>query len=365
MEMTTRERFIRTLTGQEKDRVPFMKIFGGTAAHLGTWTAENPNINSYIDELLRFEGPYRGWDIVPVNFLLSGVPNTTEVLSDDENRTIVRYGDGTIRAHLKSKNFNSHILEYPVKNRNDWDKIKSLYMNPDDATRYPIDWNRYAEMYSNRDYPLQLTYGGVFGFARNMMGDENLFYAIYDDPGFVRDILNTYLNMCLAIWERLCKDVQFDLIECWEDMAYKQGSLVSPPMFNEFLAPVFRKIREFADAHNIPVLLVDSDGYIDDLAVDMYNAGVNAMYPFEVQSSCDVIKVLDKLPRMGAIGCLNKEVMAYGKAAIDKELEKCFTFLKYGRIIPGPDHFVLSNVTFDNYKYFMNRLREIILSFKY
>jgi hypothetical protein len=78
-----------------------------------------------------------------------------------------------------------------------------------------------------------------------------------------------------------------------------------------------------------------------------------------------VIKVLDKLPRMGAIGCLNKEVMAYGKEVIDKELEKCEIYLKHGRIIPGPDHFVLSNVTFDNYKYFMNRLREIILSFKY
>ena len=38
--------------------------------------------------------------------------------------------------------------------------------------------------------------------------------------------------------------------------------------------------------------------------------------------------------------------------------------LRHGRIIPGPDHFVLNNVPFEGYKYFMNRLREVILTTK-
>ena len=36
--LTHRQRFVRTLTGQEVDRVPFIKLFGGTNAHLREWT---------------------------------------------------------------------------------------------------------------------------------------------------------------------------------------------------------------------------------------------------------------------------------------------------------------------------------------
>ena len=53
--MTSRERFVRTLTGREVDRVPFIKVFGGTNAVLPRWEEECPGISRSIDELLRFE----------------------------------------------------------------------------------------------------------------------------------------------------------------------------------------------------------------------------------------------------------------------------------------------------------------------
>ena len=58
-----------------------------------------------------------------------------------------------------------------------------------------------------------------------------------------------YIDMLLNLWERLCSRIQFDLIESWEDMAYKCGSIISPEHFSKFLAPQYRKIRAFADAH--------------------------------------------------------------------------------------------------------------------
>jgi len=33
-----------------------------------------------------------------------------------------------------------------------------------------------------------------------------------------------------------------------------------------------------------------------------------------------------------------------------------------GCFIPGPDHFVLSDVSFANYRYFMERLREVVMT---
>ena len=65
---------------------------------------------------------------------------------------------------------------------------------------------------------------------------------------------------------------------------------------------------------------------------------------------------------MAAIGGLDKGCMACCRDAMDAELEKARNLILGGRFIPGPDHFVLSNVSFADYKYFMERLRDIVMS---
>lgn len=361
--LTTRERFVRTLTGKETDRVPFMKVFGGDGAVLRTWVEKYPSLGRIIDELLDFEGGYRGWRIAPVNMDLCGEIKN-EIISENDKEILYKTNYGKKILAYKQTDFHSHVLEYPVKTANDWDFIKEKYLNPYNSDRFPKDWQLYTVMFKKRDYPLQLTCGGVYGFTRNMMGDEALCYAIYDQPELIRDIMDTYIDMCIKIWEIMCRDVQFDLIECWEDMASKNGSIISPDSFNEFMAPNYKKIKAFADANNIPILLVDSDGYTDELAHLMAAAGVNAMYPFEVGAGCDTIKVLDAIPNFGAIGCLEKNSAAIGKEAIDEQMEIARKLIKHGRCIPGPDHFMLENVPFENYMYFMNSLRDVILATK-
>ncbi|MDD5705362.1 MAG: uroporphyrinogen decarboxylase family protein, partial [Kiritimatiellae bacterium] len=167
-----------------------------------------------------------------------------------------------------------------------------------------------------------------------------------------------------AIWSRMVRDVEFDLIEFWEDMASKNGCLISPDMFREFMLPQYRRVKAFAAQHNVSIILVDSDGYIDKLAGLMLDAGVTSMYPFEVGAGCNVDEVRRQHPTMGVIGGLAKEAMIYGKSAIDKEMEKARHLISLGRLIPGPDHFVQSDVSWENYRYFMERLREVVLTTK-
>jgi hypothetical protein len=362
--MTTRERFVRVLTGQDADRVPYMKIFGGTNAVVPKWKIQFPNVESYIDELLGFEGKYRGWQIAPVNTGLCGTPpDTVEYQSPSETR--IRHGDGSLTVHMhRGDHYFNHTVEYPVKTRDDWQHIKEQWMDPEDLRRFPKDWENYIQLFNQRDYPLQLTCGGVFGFVRTMMGDEAMFYAIYDDSGLIHDIIGTYIDMCLIIWGKMVIDVPFDLIECWEDMAYKSGPLISRRHFTEFLAPQYRRIRDFAGNANIPLVLVDSDGNIMDLAGWMRDAGVNAMYPFEVQSGNDIVAVRGRLTDMACIGGLEKNCMAKGIDAMDSELEKARMLIGQGRCIPGVDHFVLEDVPFENYVYFMRGLRDVIMKTK-
>ena len=362
--MNTRERFVRVLTGKDADRVPFMKIFGGTNTVTQRWKERYPRVGTYIDELLGFEGQHRGWQIAPVNTGLCGTPpDYVEFESETEKR--VRRGDGSlyIMMNRDGHQFN-HIAEYPVERADDWRRIKANWLNPENPLRFPVEWEHYIEMFGARDYPLQLTYGGAYGFARNMLGDERLCVMLYEEPELVKDIIDTYISMCVAIWKKMTADAQFDVIECWEDMAYKNGPIISKRHFEEFLAPQYRRIHDFAGDAGIPLVLVDSDGNIMELAKWMTDAGVNCMYPFEAQSGNDIPTVRNILPEMGCIGGLDKECMARDRPAMDAELEKARKLIPLGRYIPGPDHFVLENVPFEHYEYFMRGLRRVVMETK-
>ncbi|NCO35756.1 MAG: hypothetical protein AUJ92_11515 [Armatimonadetes bacterium CG2_30_59_28] len=359
--MTDRERFVRTLTGRPVDRVPFIKVFGGTNAVLPHWEKEYPGLSSTIDELLGFEGAFRGWGATAVNMRLSQT-GTPEVLEESNSRRVLKHKDGSVDIREKSGDYHHQTIEWPVKNRQDWERIREEHLQADDTTRFPADWPELVVEYRTRDYPLQLSHGGVYGFVRNLMGDERLLFTFYDDPDLVHEMMDTYTDMALHLWEKMVGEVDFDLIECWEDMASKNGAFISPTMFREFMTPNYQRIAAFASEHGIEIILVDSDGYIDDLAGLMLEAGVTAMYPFEVGAGCNVPVVRERYPDIGIIGGLNKQVMAYGKREIDAEVGKAREFIQMGRYVPGLDHFVLSDVPFENYRYFMERLREVVMA---
>jgi len=262
--MNTRERFVRTLTGQKVDRVPFMKVFGGANAILPPWEEECPGIGERIDGLLGFEGAHRGWSVTPVNMDPSHV-GPTEVLSETEEIETQRLGDGTVVQMYRHGDYRRHTVEWPIRSREDWVRYRDKHLDPDDPARFPTDWEQRVAEYRDREYPLQLTHRGIYGFARERMGDEALALAFYDDPDLVHDIIDSYTDMAIAIWEKQVREVDFDLIECWEDMASKNGSMVSPATFREFLAPAYRRVAAFAREHGIPIILVDSDGLIEEL----------------------------------------------------------------------------------------------------
>ena len=359
--MDTRERFVRTMAGQPVDRVPFMKVFGGPGRIVAQWEDEHPGIADRIDELLQFEGRHRGWDRTPVNMDPSQL-DPVEIIEDTETRLVRRRGDGTVEMIQKAGDYNRHDIDWPVKSMADWERYKKKHIQADDPARFPDNWPEFVEEYRTRDYPLQLTHRGVYGFCRNRMGDENLAYAFYDAPDLVHDMMDHYTDMAIELWDKQAAEVEFDLIECWEDMAWRAGSLISPKTFREFMTPNYQKIAAFAKAHGIEVILVDSDGYIEDLTELMFEAGVTALYPYEVQSGNDVARVRERFPQVGCIGGLDKQVMARGRDAIDAEMDRARRLIEGGRFIPGPDHFVLSDVSFESYRYFMERLRDVVMA---
>ena len=72
-----------------------------------------------------------------------------------------------------------------------------------------------------------------------------------------------------------------DLAHSWEDISGRSGPLVSPKIFDECVAPAYRKIRNKLEEYGVSFYSIDSDGDITDLVGHWLDAGVNIMFPIQ------------------------------------------------------------------------------------
>ncbi len=255
-------------------------------------------------------------------------------------------------------------LDNPVKDRASWEEYKQHYAESTIAARLPADWERIAARLRERDFPIRLggTYGGFLGFPRQVMGLTRYLVTLYDDPALIHDICGTFLRFLLAYYDRIIRDVRVDCILIWEDMAGKQGSLISPAHFREFLRPHYRDLVGFARESGVDVVLTDSDGYVEELIPLIAETGVTGMYPFERAAGNDLLRIREAFPAFQILGGFDKRVLFEGstREAIDAELAVTRELLKRGRFIPHVDHFVSQDCTWQNFSYYRRSLNRII-----
>ncbi|MBM3190127.1 MAG: hypothetical protein FJZ90_15575 [Chloroflexi bacterium] len=206
------------------------------------------------------------------------------------------------------------------------------------------------------DYP-DLT---VFGGVRWLMGPEECLLAFYTMPDLVHEIMEHLTTVFLAVFEQVVREVRIDVIHIWEDMAGRQGPLISPKHWREFMGPNYRRIKGFADAHGILLISVDTDGQPELIIPPMMEHGVNYLFPFEVAAGCDVHDVQRRYPTLGIMGGIDKRALAHGPAAIDAELARIRPAIARGRYIPALDHLIPDDVSWSNYCYYAEALRKLI-----
>lgn len=377
---TPRERLLRTLRGEPVDRPPF-----GYGIGFWPWgqTLERWKVEAGIPDLdvARYFGYEPGCYVVPIN---QGAwpPFERQTLAEDEETITVRDPRGIVMRNRRDGLSMPAFLDYPVHNEREWEQYKAERLQPDAPGRFlkpGCGWNLWndalweagtaeevgrhaAREAGAQQMAVQLgSYPwGVFGTARDILGVEELLVSFYTRPDLVRDIMNTLTDLWLSLFEEVTPYVRVDHIHIWEDMSGKQGSLISPAMIEEFMMPNYRKIRDFARAHGIPLISVDSDGRVDDLLPVMTRNGVNVFFPFEVQAGCDIEAYRRAFPELGMIGGLNKFALALGQRAIDAEIEKAARMLRHGRYIPCLDHLVPPDVPWEAYVYYIRRLRDVL-----
>jgi len=285
------------------------------------------------------------------------------ILNEDEKYLDYIDIDGCTRRFSKEQQVLPAGLNWVVKDWDSWNELKENRMRLDNIEeRLPDNWSELIEEYKSRDYPLTLGGypNGLFGSLTHLLGYENLFLFFYDKPKLIKDILERLTDIWLALWEVILEDTDVDLCNLWEDISCGKGSMISPRIFKEFFSPYYRKISSFLKSKGIKNLLVDTDGNCSELIPLLLESGVTGIYPMEVSAGMDVIKARKDYPELQIMGGVPKSEIALGEKRIDKILEPIEWLLKQGGYIPFGDHFIPPDVTFKYFKYYREKLNNII-----
>jgi len=360
--MNRRKRFLETMTFGAPDRPASGDYFYYDSTR-ARWEREGLPKGVDLDEYFDMDFTPFKWKI-PLPAIFSPAPDFgTTILEEDNEYQIVRRPEGEIVKIFKNIPPPSmpHWIRYPLQSREDWREYKRR-LDPDTPERLPEDFSELTKTYTQRDYPLGMWLGGTYGYMRNWWGVEEVSVMFYDSPTLIEEMIECLTHLALRLFERvLTAGVQLDWVMFWEDMAYKTGPLISPAMFKRYCIPFYRKVMEQVHAAGIPVVMVDSDGDIRELIPLWLDVGVYVMHPMEVAAGMDVVEIRRQYgKRIGVFGGMDKRALAGSreqiKAEVVPKLEACFGD---GGFIPACDHAIPPDVSFDNYRYYRELVREV------
>ena len=283
------------------------------------------------------------------------------LISQDESTVTYVNGAGqTVKCKKDRLEGMPTYLDWPVRDRASWNEHKKG-LDPDTPERWPSDWDAYVKKMNGKSEILSLPVGGFYGYLREWVGSEKILYMFYDDPSLIEDMMETVLHLETEIIKRILKDIKIQQAAFWEDMCYRAGPLISPAMVRKFMMPRYRKMIDLLHSYGVDVIFLDCDGNVEQLIPLWLEVGINYIWPFEVAAGNDAVAVRKKYGKDLIIGgTIDKRVLAKDKKAIKEEvISKVPFLLEQGGYFPSVDHAVPPDVTFENYCYFINTMREV------
>jgi uroporphyrinogen-III decarboxylase len=283
----------------------------------------------------------------------------SEIIAEDEHTITYIDGGGQTLKNIKNKAIMPMFLDWPVKDRATWNEHKKR-LDPNTPGRFPADWNAYVKELNSQDDPVVLNVGGFYGHLRDWIGSVNILYMFHDDPGLLEEMMDQMLYLETEVVKRTVKDIKVDEAYFYEDMAYKAGPFISPKLVTKYMVPRYKQMTELLRSHGVEVICVDCDGNIAQLIPLWLESGINYVWPLEQAAGNDLVAYRKKYGKdLILAGGIDKRALIKGKEAIREEvLSKVPFLLEQGGYFPTIDHGVPPEVTFENYRYYINTIRE-------
>jgi uroporphyrinogen decarboxylase len=347
--LTTRERMTRVMSHQEPDRVPMHD--GPWGSTLARWRREG---------LPEGVSPARffGWD----HFAGFGNDNSpryaVQKVEETEEWVITTSAWGATMKNWKDHGGVPEFLDFKIKDRDSWAEAKARMQPSEDR----VDWKFLQESYPRWEAEGAWIVGhGWFGydvFASWNVGTERMLMALLDDPEWCRDMIDTALDLNLALlsmaWDR---GYRINEVRWADDMGYRNGLFFSVETYRSVLKPAQKRLIDWCHDRGVYAHL-HSCGNIMALVPELVEMGLDALNPLEQKAGMDVFELKSKWgDRLTLEGGIDVRNMTDGQK-IEEEIRTKFEALKpNGGYVYFSDHSVPENVTFADYCRVMELVR--------
>ena len=330
------------------------------------WQHEAPGAVEEFSWNWFVEEPALGLDrreYIPVHF--GFIPAfEREVLEETEDYEVVRNHLGVVTKGLKAGTVDGgrmcmdQYLEFPVKRPEDFVDIKRRLVArlPE---RYPEDLDARIAAWKQRDCPLILgtncAANGFYWRAREFMGTEALSTAFYEYPNLMHEMMEFFADLVIETSRPVLEKIHVDYFTLNEDFAMKSGPLIGPGLYREFIFPHLERMVAFFRGHGTKHFAVDSDGDPTLLIPLMMDAGVDTAWPIERASGVSPQQWRKQFGRSLRLwGGVDKRELAKGPSAIHAHLREFIPLIEEGGYIPTIDHTVPPDVSWDQFRYYMD-----------
>ncbi len=133
-----------------------------------------------------------------------------------------------------------HFVSFTVKTIDNLNKLMPR-LDPNNQARVD-QWSWAFDHAHKNKVPLFVFIPGCFGFHRHLMGFENLMLAYVLAPELIHSMSKAWEALMIGIIDQCRHHGEIDMVHFWEDMCYKNGPMLSPKMFGEY---ILKRVREW------------------------------------------------------------------------------------------------------------------------
>lgn len=379
--MNARERMRTVIRREPVDRLPYQ--FGGPrGATFAAWRQQGLG-----EELQRNWRTFVGEDgSMGIGKFYTSVHPLFEERIIEEKGNIRTWVDGwgSVRQdaiHQPTAGFATRRwIEFAVKGWEDWERVKERldphapqrtrpltgeevtpHLGPDSYGWHPpggTHWRDNVEACNNADVPVCLTIPGIYWPIRDFTGMEGLSVMFYDQPDLVREMFDHRAWFLMELLDEPLSHIKVDIVTLNEDMAFKKQAMMSPPLMHEFLLPNYRKLYRFFHDKGVDALIMDSDGYNNQILDVLYPEALDGIQPIEIAAHNDPEEILTNYPGIHIHGGVDKRELRFSREQLRAEVARRYeTARRHGGYIPHVDHGVPPDIPLRNFLYFVELAR--------
>jgi len=368
MVLSKRERVFKTLElNGEPDKVPIFlfgfeqtgtsfqayKNSGEAEKHFLTVSIPNSKVKYYITE-------QRFWNVdlsIMDPFGVNKIKIKTAKAPEEYPECRINTMDGRVYKTVKQVEtgliYDWYVDGYfktPEIVHSYWDRYGKPSELVNDRIEYsPQLWDAFVEALAPYFYPMPMVNIEIASALFEGMTISRVAYYMRKNPQFIHEILGEYTQTIIEVIRRLA-EAGVEIVFYGDDLAYKERPFFSLSQFREFILPCHKKIFQFCKKKGMIVIL-HSDGKIDEYLPDLVDAGLNGIQALEATAGVDLVGLKENLgDRLAFLGGLDSSgILCFGTPKdVEEDVKKCIKVAGHGGgYFVGPSHDIL-NMPWEN-----------------